>query len=179
MAKQLWLLRHGDAEPHGQLPDELRALTERGVRQARAAGAALAALEAHIDAVLCSPRTRALDTARIACQALPASIAPRVHDPLSAGFDCPQALDLMAGFPDAARVLLVGHEPDFSLVLRALTGACVDLKKGGLAMARIDAAASPGDVPAELVLLVRPRELALIEATRALSVHPRARQITS
>lgn len=166
MSKQLWLLRHGDAEPHGQRPDELRALTERGQRQSRAAGAALATLGVRIDAVLASPRARALDTARIACQALPASIAPRVHEPLSSGFDGRQALDLMAGFADGAHVLLVGHEPDFSGVARDLTGAWVDLKKGGLAMVRIDATAvTPPGRRCELALLARPRELALIGAS--------------
>ena len=44
MAAQLWLLRHGEAVPHGSKPDEDRELTRRGERQAEAAGAALAAL---------------------------------------------------------------------------------------------------------------------------------------
>jgi phosphohistidine phosphatase len=167
MAKQLWLLRHGDAEPGGQRPDELRALTERGERESRSAGAALAVLGVRIDAVLASPRLRALDTARIACQTLSASMVPREHEPLSSGFDGPQALDLMTGFSDDGHVLLVGHEPDFSSVLHTLTGARADLKKGGLAMVRIDTAATPaGSVSCELVLLVRPKELALIAAAR-------------
>ena len=42
MAQQLWLLRHGDAEPHGTRDDHDRKLSERGVEQARAAGKALA-----------------------------------------------------------------------------------------------------------------------------------------
>ena len=46
-------------------------------------------------------------------------------------------------------VLLVGHEPDFSDAIRALTGARVDLEKGGLA-------ALDGG---RLIVLMRPREL--------------------
>ena len=41
MARQLWLLRHADAEPHGIRPDAERKLTERGKRQAHVAGVAL------------------------------------------------------------------------------------------------------------------------------------------
>lgn len=42
MARELWLLRHGEAEPHDVRPDEERRLTPRGERQSRDAGAALA-----------------------------------------------------------------------------------------------------------------------------------------
>ena len=70
MAQQLWLLRHGEAEPHGAREDEDRRLTPRGERQAEAAGAALAALGVELAAAYTSPRIRALDTARLACEAL-------------------------------------------------------------------------------------------------------------
>ena len=157
MAKQLWLLRHAEAEPRGAVPDEQRALTERGERQASAAGAALAALGVRLDAVLTSPRARALDTARLACEARGSELEPELHAPLSAGFDADQALDLLAAWDTSSHVMLVGHEPDFSLLIGELTGASVKLKKGGLAMIEVTGARS-----GELVVLARPRELALI-----------------
>jgi hypothetical protein len=49
-------------------------------------------------------------------------------------------------------VLLVGHDPDFSMAVHALTGAQVRLKKGGLAA--IDTG--------ELIALMRPSELEAI-----------------
>jgi len=52
--------------------------------------------------------------------------------------------------------MLVGHEPDLSLLIADLTGGQVDLKKGGLAVVRLEG------LGGELVLLLRPRELALI-----------------
>ena len=63
--------------------------------------------------------------------------------------------------PDG-RLLLVGHEPDLSNLARELTGGRIDLKKGGLAVVRLDGAAS-----GELAVLVRPRELALIAGVPA------------
>src|SRR3954454_5525617 len=53
----IWLLRHGEAEDGS--PDAERPLTEKGERQARAAGAALKALGVDMSACLTSPRARA------------------------------------------------------------------------------------------------------------------------
>ena len=66
MAQQLWLLRHGDAEPHGARQDPDRRLTAKGERQARVAGEAMARLGLEFAAVYTSPRVRARDTARLA-----------------------------------------------------------------------------------------------------------------
>jgi len=170
MARQLWLLRHADAEPHGARPDVERRLTKRGREQARAAGAALARMRASFDAVLCSPRVRARQTAELAAESWSARqrAAMAVHEPLSAGFDASQALAAFAGRAADARLLLVGHEPDLSGVIAELTGARADLKKGGLAVVRLDALAPRLDGPVgELVALMRPRELYLIGGHRA------------
>ncbi|MET0750644.1 MAG: phosphoglycerate mutase family protein, partial [Solirubrobacterales bacterium] len=59
----IWLLRHGDAADHAA-DDASRPLTGKGKRQARTAGAALAALGVGIDACLTSPKLRAVETAR-------------------------------------------------------------------------------------------------------------------
>ena len=58
----------------------------------------------------------------------------------------PTSLDLAAGRGD---VLLVGHEPDFSMEVGRLTGAKVAMKKGGIAV--VDGST--------LVALLRPKEL--------------------
>lgn len=143
MAPVLWLLRHGDAEDGS--PDAERKLTKKGKRQARAAGAAMSALGIRLDACLTSPKVRAADTARLACE--PLGIEAR-HEPALAGgpFDAEQ---LAGGFDE---VLLVGHDPDFSMAVHQLTGAQVRMKKGGLA----------GVDHGELIVLLRPAELEAI-----------------
>jgi phosphohistidine phosphatase SixA len=45
---------------------------------------------------------------------------------------------MLAAHPDARRVVLVGHDPDFSSIASTLTGAAIELRKG--AIARIDLA---------------------------------------
>ena len=140
----IYLLRHGDAED-GDGDDAARRLTPKGERQSEVAGRALAVLGAEIDACLTSPKVRAAETARLACQAL--GLEPEVTQELRSGpFD---SLDLSAG---RGNVLLTGHEPDFSSEIARLTGAKVKLRKGGLAI--IDGST--------LVALLRPKDLVAI-----------------
>ena len=120
----IWLLRHGDAESHAD-DDASRPLTAKGERQAVAAGVALAALDAGIEVCLTSPKLRALQTARIACEAI--GIEPEICEALRGGdFD---PIELAA---ERGTVLLVGHEPDFSRAVQLTTGGRVEVKKGGL-----------------------------------------------
>jgi phosphohistidine phosphatase len=140
----IWLLRHGEAEDGS--PDAERKLTEKGEHQSRAAGRALARLGVELDACLSSPKTRAKDTAAIACKEL--GVDPMLEPKLAGGpFD---ADELAAGLGD--HVLLVGHDPDFSMAVHTLTGAQVRMKKGGLA----------GIDRGELKILLRPAELEAI-----------------
>jgi phosphohistidine phosphatase len=158
MARQLWLLRHAEAEPHGTRSDTERRLTARGEGQARAAGIALARLGRAFDTVLFSPKVRARQTAELAAEHWSGQQREvlAVHPPLAGDFDARQALAEMAGLPADGRLLLVGHEPDLSGVIGDLTGARLNLKKGGLAVVRLEGAGG------ELVVLMGPRELALI-----------------
>jgi phosphohistidine phosphatase len=151
MAPQIWLLRHGEAVPHESKADDDRELTARGERQAIAAGEGLARLGIEFSACYASPKVRAIDTARLACRAL--NIEPEVAESVRAGFDRDDALELLLAHGDDARVLVVGHEPDFSQVVHDLTGGRIDLKKGGIAAVRLRA--SEG----EQAVLLRPREL--------------------
>jgi phosphohistidine phosphatase len=150
VAKQLWLLRHGEAVPHGAKQDFDRELTPRGEHQARLAGRALARVGIEFTAVYTSPKVRARDTAAIACEELGRNYEEA--SVLAAGFDREDALELLAAHEDGACVLVVGHEPDFSQVVHDFTGARLDLKKGGVAAVRVGS-------PPELIVLLRPREI--------------------
>jgi phosphohistidine phosphatase len=148
MAQQLWLLRHGEAVPHDAAPDDQRELTDRGRDQARAAGRALKALEVEVHLCFTSPKVRARGTAEIAGAEL--GVEPIDEDALAEGFDGRAAHELAAA---GDRVLVVGHEPDFSQVVHDLTGGRIDFKKGGIAAIRLDGSRG------ELIALLRPREL--------------------
>ncbi len=139
----IWLLRHAEAA-EGR-PDEARPLTPHGLDQARIAGHALARLGVHLDSCLSSPKRRAMETAQLACEPLAVEI---VTEPALAGsmYD-PERL--AAGLGD---VMLVGHNPSMSTVLRDMTGARAHLRKGGIAAVQ----------RGELVLLLAPKELKAI-----------------
>src|SRR5919112_4312377 len=142
----IWLLRHGEAADG--TPDAERPLTEKGKRQSRAAGKALKKLGIEVDACLSSPKIRCADTAKIACEQLDKNLDVQLEPKLAGG---PFEADtLAAGLGD--NVLLVGHDPDFSMAVHTLTGAQVRMKKGGLA------AVEDG----ELMVLLRPAELEAI-----------------
>lgn len=152
MSERIWIMRHGDAEPHGVKEDALRELTPTGVEEATAAGAALAALGAP-DVVLTSPRVRAMQTAAAASAAFGGE--PVVVPSLTGGFRSQDALELIAEHPGKS-LLLVGHMPDLSLVIGDLTGASVGMRTGGLAEIRGSGSSW------ELVTLLRPRDTAAI-----------------
>jgi len=156
MARELWLLRHGEAEPHDARPDAERRLTPRGERQSRDAGAALAKLGVELAGAYTSPRVRARDTARLACESL--GVEPEVVDALSGGWDVDGARELLSGHEGDEAILAVGHEPDLSQVVHDLVGGRVDLKKGGVAAVRMEGHGG------ELIALLRPRELEAIHA---------------
>jgi phosphohistidine phosphatase len=139
----LWLLRHAEAVEG--IPDEDRVLTERGVRQATDAGRALQAIGAAIDVCLSSPKVRARQTAELACEALGVEVETEQR---LAGQPV-DVEDLIAG---RGNVLLVGHDPSFTLLVHDLTGAQARMKKGGVA------AIAKG----ELITLLRPTDLSAI-----------------
>ncbi|HEY5431531.1 MAG TPA: phosphoglycerate mutase family protein [Solirubrobacteraceae bacterium] len=141
----LWLLRH--AEAADGTPDDERPLTERGIMQAQDVGRALEQLGIVVDACLSSPKLRTLQTAQHACAPIGVEVT---IDPRLSGepFD---AHDLVAGLGE---VLLVGHDPSFTLTVHHLTGAQARMKKGGLA----------GIAKGELMVLLRPSELSAIAA---------------
>jgi phosphohistidine phosphatase len=147
------LLRHGTAVARGLagLDDAERPLVAKGEREARDAGRAFRALRVRPDRVVASPLVRALQTAQLAAAELGVPLFE--DDALAPGFDR-SALDGVFARHDGDCLVLVGHDPDFSTLVRDLAGANVSLAKGGAAII---------DLPSgELTSLLRPRALRLI-----------------
>src|SRR5688572_2233859 len=139
----IWLLRHAEAADGS--PDAERRLTKKGRKQAKNAGKALKALGLKPEACFTSPKVRAAETAKFVCEQLGAEYT--LEPKLAGGPFDPEAL--AAGLED---VVLVGHDPDFSMAVHDATGAQVRMKKGGLA----------GIEKGELIVLLRPSELEAI-----------------
>lgn len=135
---ELYLLRHAHAgDPEAWDGDDAaRPLSEKGRRQSERLGTFMAERRFAPDALVTSPKLRALQTAELF--GAPLSL-PVVEDRRLAG---PLDLDALASVVDAAggrRVVLVGHDPDFSELAATLSGAAyLQLKKG--ALCRLDVA---------------------------------------
>jgi phosphohistidine phosphatase SixA len=126
---RLFLVRHAEAAP-GE-PDDLRALTSAGRETARRLAQSLAAEKP--DAVLASPLLRARETAEQVARAAGLEVQP--DERLAPGASLDDLREAATGRGNT--VVAVGHQPDCSEIVLALTGR--------------DVAFSPGDV-AELEL---------------------------
>jgi phosphohistidine phosphatase len=134
---QLHLLRHAHAgDPMKWTgPDELRPLSEKGGRQSERLGLFLARASFQPDAILTSPRLRALDTARLVAAQL--GVQVDVFDELGGPLDIETLEGLLRSAGNPHRPILVGHDPDFSSLAAELTGASeLPMRKG--ALVRID-----------------------------------------
>ena len=134
---ELYFLRHGIAEDEGPegAGDAGRRLTKEGIAKMRAEARGLRQLGLRLDTLLSSPLARAHETAEIVAKEL--GLELQLADALAPGCDGQRLFDLLGEHRAAERVMVVGHEPDFSALIGELIGGSrVQLKKGGLA--RVD-----------------------------------------
>lgn len=129
----LYLLRHGQAgtSDHSKPADLNRPLTEKGHQQAENAARILKAVNLLPDIVITSPVLRARQTAESFTLAA-GMPGPIIQSWLSCGMAPETALAELSAFPDFERVLIVGHEPDFSQLIHHTLGGWVIVKKGSL-----------------------------------------------
>jgi phosphohistidine phosphatase len=149
---KLFLLRHGKADwPDWQGPDDERPLTEEGIEEMQQVAAALKRMKVAPDLILASPLLRALKTAEIAAKALGVPVEQRVE--LKPGFSRRQCDAILAARPEFD-VLIVGHEPDFSRIIRSLTGGRVKFSKAAAAAVELG-----DEMPAARLLWLFPAKM--------------------
>ena len=147
------LVRHAEAEDRALgTPDPERTLVAAGRRAAHSTGRALAALKVDPDCVVTSPYPRAHETAEIIAEELG---APLADDAALLGVEAGDLAGLVERHGE--NLVLVGHEPELSVLLQAVTGARVSFPKAGAASIEPIAGRR-----GELRWFLRPRALALI-----------------
>ena len=130
---QLHLLRHAHAGDPSKWtgPDSARPLSEKGQSQAVRMGLFLADAGFLPDLIMSSPLVRALETARLV--ATPLALPIVVTNALAMPLDLESLEQLLAGAGNPRRPLLVGHDPDFSMLAAELAGvADLPVRKGTL-----------------------------------------------
>jgi phosphohistidine phosphatase len=134
---QLYFLRHGLADWPEWDParDHERPLTKEGIKKMKAEAKVMAQLDLKLDAILSSPFTRALQTADIVAGQFKLDVTEEAA--LAPGFNLDRLADIVTRYSAAKALMLVGHEPGFSMTIHELIGGGrIIMKKGGLA--RVD-----------------------------------------
>jgi phosphohistidine phosphatase len=133
---QLYFLRHGEADwPGWTKPDDERPLTDFGKKEARQVAKFLNRLKVKPNLILTSPLPRASQTAEVAAEELKTKL--RQDEGLEPGFGISELRTLLKRHGSKV-LMLVGHEPDFTSVISALTGAALKLSKAGVALVDFD-----------------------------------------
>lgn len=132
----IYFLRHGEADwPNWNKPDDERPLTERGKKEMKKIAGFLERLDLSLDHVVTSPLPRATQTAEPVAKRFDLQI--KEDKLLEPGFGTSELKCLVQKYP-GEEILVVGHEPDFTETISALTGASVKLSKAGLALVDLD-----------------------------------------
>lgn len=133
----LYFLRHGEADwPNWDKPDDERPLTKPGKEEMKKVAAFLSRLGVSLNQIVTSPLPRAEQTAKIVAKAL--NLELRVDWGLAPGFGTSELKELLEEYPGES-IMVVGHEPDFTETISALTGASLKLSKAGLALVDLNA----------------------------------------
>ena len=132
----LYFLRHGEADwPNWNKPDDERPLTERGKKEMKKVAAFLRRLDLSLDHIITSPLARAKQTAEPVAKFFELELSQ--DELLEPGFGSTELKKLVKKYPGES-LMVVGHEPDFTKTISALTGASLKLSKGGLALVDVD-----------------------------------------
>ena len=133
----LYILRHGKAEPFGpSYPrDDLRPLSPMGMRRTERSTRGMAAANVVVDTIISSPLLRARQTAEIVHQGLGVAADIEFCDALATG-DLNGIVTAVRAHERTKGVMLVGHEPTLSQLISILAfgapGGAFGLKPGGL-----------------------------------------------
>jgi phosphohistidine phosphatase len=136
---QLYLLRHADADTIAA-SDEARALSDKGEAQAKKVARFCEAHDVSVSPMLTSPVRRALQTAEIVANHLRAELIAAPW--LACGMRPLLAVDELKKFRTKKSVMIVGHEPDFSLLIAHLIGlpfgSQIQIRKASLTLIEIE-----------------------------------------
>lgn len=160
---QVILVRHGIAENFefgSSRSDAERQLTKKGRKQIKQVARGLRRVTGEVDCVASSPFIRAVQTAEILAEEFAKEQPTRfeIAEILRCGMPADAATEWLANQDPQGKIVLVGHQPDFSILMAHLTtsagAAYGKFSKGGACL--IDCAGTPGTRPGRLVWLATP-----------------------
>ncbi len=159
---ELFIMRHGKAEARAMGSNDAdRTLTGQGREEVKKIGRWITSMGYTIDLVAASPLKRARETADLIAETTKQAHSVQVWDLLSPGGDVEGLLRQVGTHAGDGPVLLVGHEPQLSMVISRIISrdgsAQIFLAKGSFA--RIKNVTVHGDLSGELHSLITPKQL--------------------
>lgn len=115
----LYLLRHADANTVAAT-DDARPLSEKGISQAKKVGRFCKDHNIKPEIILTSPVLRAAETAEIVAEIIKGELM--VEPWLACGMHPETAMEELRGYERFESVMIVGHQPDFSLLAAHILG---------------------------------------------------------
>lgn len=154
-------MRHGKSDWDADYQsDHERPLDKRGIRSARLVGRLYSALDLAPEHVISSTAVRARTTAELAAEAGAWGCSVELEEGFY-GSGAETVLELGSTAPEVARLMLVGHQPTWGMLLRRLTGATASMKTACVAEITldIDTWSELGQARGVLSSLINPRPL--------------------
>lgn len=135
--------------------DHERPLNSRGVKAARQMGTVLAESDQVPDRIISSTAVRARTTAVLAAEAGEWGVEPSL-EPRFYGTGPDAVLEVVRAVEGAEKLLIVGHQPTWGMLVHALTGELVEMKTATVAIVecRVDRWSDLGE--GDLVALLHP-----------------------
>jgi phosphohistidine phosphatase len=162
---EIYLLRHGEAVVRGTpgYPNDDRPLTEDGIVKITEAARGIAEIVGKIDVIVSSPLIRALDTAKIAAEALGYDKKIITTEYLVPGYPQRSLFGFLKEYNNKDKIMLTGHEPHLGYLASFMLGTTeriIEFKKGGIC--RIDIKEFPPDRKGKLIWHLTPKQLRLL-----------------
>jgi phosphohistidine phosphatase len=140
----LYILRHGKAEPYGQgyPSDHLRPLTPKGRKRTKLSVKGMKTANVDVDLIVSSPILRARQTAEIVHKGLGLVEPIEFSDTLASG-SVTGIVSAVEAHSSLNGVMLVGHEPTLSELISTMASGtyqtALNLKPGGLCKLNVTA----------------------------------------
>ncbi len=140
----LYILRHGKAEPYGNRypSDSIRPLSPKGKRRTKLSTKGMKATNVSVDLIVSSPLLRARQTAEIVHDGLGIAEPIEFSDTLASG-NVRGILSTVDARSSLSGLMLVGHEPTLSELISTMASGsyhtAFNLKPGGMCKLNVTA----------------------------------------
>jgi phosphohistidine phosphatase len=147
-AIRLIVVRHGDTEQETGVPDDSRRLTKKGKKQLKRTANFMDKMNYNIENIVSSPLIRSRESAEVIVDELGLDLKIDMDDSLKPDADVASTVAFIKTLKD--NTIIVGHNPNLSLLLNKIAGFNGELKKAGIAVLQLDKTTMKSDL--ELLL---------------------------